>query len=211
VKEIVVYGAGGHASVVADAITACGDKVVGYVDDVNPERKCELFHGAPIIGGLDDLLGYRRIRNVEVAIGFGDCRARRQLHEVLSRNGIRLIAVIHPRAVVSAHAQISEGVYIGPNTVVETDCVVGACAIINCGANVCHGTTIGDYAAVCPGVSIGGNCHIGNTTWVGIGTTIIEKITIGESSYIGAGAAVVDNMPAKKKIYGVPARVVCEL
>ena len=210
-KSVIVYGAGGHASVVAEAIVASGDKVVGYVDDIHPERKGEVFRGVPILGGLDDLYKYLVVCNVEVAIGFGDCMSRMRLHKTLKKKAIRLTSVIHPRAVVSSHAKISEGVYIGPYAIVEADCIVGACSIINCGANVCHGTIVGDYASICPGVNIGGNCHIGNISWVGIGTTIIEGITIGEGCYIGAGSVVVGNMPVRKKIYGVPAKVVCDV
>jgi len=207
-KKIIVFGAGGHARVVADAIRACGDEVFGFADTVTPERKGQIFYGAKIIGGFDDLIELAITNQVEVAIGFGQCTSRYSFVQELKQHNIALGTVIHPRAIVSTTAQLSEGVYVGPNVVIEASCRIGEGTIVNCGAAICHECVIGQAVAVCPGVRIGGRTSVGDKTWLGIGATIIDKIIIGAGCYVGGGAVVVSNMPAGVLSVGVPARVV---
>lgn len=207
-RKIIIFGAGGHAMVVADAVHACGDKVVGYVDAVASERKGQIFNGAPIVGGFEDLLSHVEGLNIGVALGFGDCAERYLLTRNLSKHNIQLVTVVHPQAFVSRSADISRGVYIGPQVVVEAQSRIGEGAIINCGACICHECHIGNAVTVCPGVMVGGRSVIGDKTWLGIGSTVIDKITIGSSCFIGAGAAVVEDLPDKVLAVGVPARII---
>jgi acetyltransferase EpsM len=207
-KSIVIYGAGGHALVVADAVRSSGDKVVGFLDDISPERKGSSIHGIPILGGYEELLQLTWRQNVEVALGFGHCHARKKLILELKKQGIKPATVIHPDSTVSPSAYINQGAYIGPRVTIEADCRIGVATIINCGSEVCHETKIGDYSAICPGVHIGGQSGIGKRVWVGIGSTIIDKIQVGDGCYIGAGSVVVDHLPSNKKCYGVPARII---
>jgi sugar O-acyltransferase (sialic acid O-acetyltransferase NeuD family) len=206
-KKIVVFGAGGHARVVADAIRACGEEVFGFVDTVAPERKGQPFSNGIIIGGFSDLVKLADTDEVEVGIGFGQCAARYSLIQELKQHEIVLRTIIHPRAIVSPSAQLSAGVYVGPNAVIEADCLIGEGSIINCGAITCHECEIGQAVAVCPGVMVGGKSCIGNKTWLGIGATVIDKITIGSGCIVAAGAVVVSNMPADVLICGVPAKI----
>jgi len=210
-RNIIVFGAGGHALVVADAVQACGGAVVGYVDTIAPERKGQLFNGAPIVGGLDDVLSYVAGSNIGVAFGFGDCAARYALMRNLSEHNIELVTVVHPAAVVSRSAEIGRGVYIGPQAVVEAQARIGEGAIINCGACVCHECRIGSAVTVCPGVVMGGKTSVGDQTWLGIGATLIDKVSVGSGCFIGAGAAVVADLPDGVLAVGVPARVVRKL
>jgi sugar O-acyltransferase (sialic acid O-acetyltransferase NeuD family) len=206
-NRVIIVGAGGHALVVADAVRASGDDVVGFVDMVAPQRKGELFCGSPIIGCLDDFYTLPESEKLFVAFGFGHCMARYRLMGELNTHNVQLHTVIHPRAFVSPSARIGHGVYIGPNAVVEAQCDIGAGTIINNGVCVCHGSSIGCAVAICPGVMIGGQTIIGDKTWLGIGSTCIDKIRIGDNSFIGAGSVVVSNMPENCFAIGVPARV----
>lgn len=207
-KKIVIFGAGGHASVAADAIRACGEEVFGFVDTVAPERKGQTFSDGIIIGGFNDLVQLANNDEIEVAIGFGQCLARYSFVQELKQHKIALRMIIHPRATISPSAQLSPGVYVGPNAVIEAGCRIGEGSIINCGACICHESEIGQAVAVCPGVMMGGKSRIGNKTWLGIGATVIDKITIGSGCIVAAGAVVVSNMPDDVLICGVPAKVV---
>lgn len=207
-KKIIVFGAGGHARVVADAIRACGEEVFGFADEVSPERKGQIFEGARVIGGFEELLKLADDNDVEVVIGFGQCAARYSFVQELKRHSLFLRTIIHPRATISPSAQLSAGVYVGPNVVIEADCHIGEASIINCGANICHECVIGHAVAVCPGVMVGGKSRIGDKTWLGIGSTVIDKITVGAGCFVGAGAVVVSNVPDGVLVCGVPAKIV---
>lgn len=210
-RDIIIFGAGGHALVVADAVRACGDAVAGYVDTVSPERKGQLLDGAPIVGGLEELLAEVAGSGVGVAFGFGDCAARYALTRQLSEHNIELLTVIHPAASVSRSAEIGRGGYVGPQAVVEAQSRIGEGVIVNCGACVCHECSIGSAVTVCPGVMIGGKTRVGDRTWLGIGATLIDKVSVGAGCFIGAGAVVVSDLPDGVLAVGVPARVVRKL
>src|SRR5437667_3209268 len=55
-QKLVIWGASGHALVVADAVRLSGEyEIVGFIDDVNPERAGAQFGGATILGAREQL------------------------------------------------------------------------------------------------------------------------------------------------------------
>jgi FlaA1/EpsC-like NDP-sugar epimerase len=55
---IVIWGAGGHATVVTEILEMSGRwSIVGYLDEVNPGRWGTTFDGYPILGGREALQG----------------------------------------------------------------------------------------------------------------------------------------------------------
>ena len=51
-EAVVLWGASGHARVVADIVELVGAfEIVGFLDNVNPDRKGEPFCGASVLGG----------------------------------------------------------------------------------------------------------------------------------------------------------------
>ena len=55
-KKLVVWGASGHALVVADAVRLAGEyEIAGFLDDLHPGRHGEQFCGALVLGGVEML------------------------------------------------------------------------------------------------------------------------------------------------------------
>jgi UDP-N-acetylbacillosamine N-acetyltransferase len=210
-NRILVWGSGGHALVVADALLSTGEDFFGFVDTVNVGRSEERLMDRPIFVTLEDAVRGCRGESMEIAIGFGHCAARDRLIDELDTQGVGLKTVIHKSAVVSNTALMGRGVYLGPNTVVEAKAVIGDGVIVNAASVICHESIIERAVAVCPNVVIGGKTKIGVMCWVGIGSTLIDKICIGKCSYIGAGSSVVNDLPEHVLAYGVPARVIREI
>ena len=77
---------------------------------------------------------------------------------------------------------------------------------MNTGAIIEHDCIIGDFANICPGVSMAGHTKIGRKSFLGIGSTIMDDITVGEESVVGAGAVVIRNVPDRVVVAGVPAK-----
>jgi UDP-N-acetylbacillosamine N-acetyltransferase len=207
-RKVVIWGVGGHALVVADAIRSKGEEVYGFIDTVHVERAGEQFSGLTIWGSLEEAVRVCHHESLDIAIGFGHCAARSRLIKCVDDLGLALKTVIHANAILSATATIGRGAYIAPNAIVEAKCLIGDGAIVNAAAVVCHECIIGEAVSVCPGVKVGGKSTIGRMSWIGIGSTIIDKVCIGERTYIGAGSVVVQDMPDQSMAYGVPARVV---
>ncbi len=206
---LVVWGAGGHALVVADIIRLQAEyKIIGFLDDVNPERRGTPFCGARILGGMDELDGLRRKGIAAAIVGVGDCEARLRLSAVLRARGFSLIAAVHPAATVARDVRIGSGTVVAPGAVINPGSVIGESVIINTCSSVDHECVIEDGVHIGPGVSLGGSVFVGRGAWVGIGVTVVDHVRIGPGTVIGAGAVVTDDIPSGVVAYGVPARAV---
>ena len=205
---IVIWGASGHALVVSNIANLCGQyEIVGFVDEVNPGRKGELFAGKRILGGCEVMSLLKQERIQHVLLGFGHCSRRVSLAGLLKRNDFQILTLVHPDAVISDKDAIGEGTVVLAGVIIDPGCKIGRYAIINNSSVICHDSIVDDGVHICPGVSIGGNVHIGLCSWIGIGSCIIERVDIGPRSYIGAGSVVIKDIPADSLAYGNPARV----
>lgn len=189
-SKIVIFGAGGHAHVIADIIRAEGHEVIAFLDDESSKEDCS--------GPISD---YQKYLDYQFVIGIGDAKKR----EKLSRLPLKWHTAIHPSAIISPSVSIGEGTVIMPKAVINARSVIGKHCIINTGSNVEHDCHIGDFSHVSVGVNIGGTVSAGKFVWVGIGSTIINNVSICDNVLIGAGAVVVKSIKEGGIYYGVPA------
>lgn len=192
-KKIVIFGAGGHAHVIADIIRAEGNQVVAFLDD---DSKQEDRYGP--------ISDYTKFQDCEFIIGIGNANVREQL----SKLNLKWHIAVHPSAVISPSASIQEGTCVMPLAVINARSKIGKHCIINTGAIVEHDNEIGNYSHISVGANLGGTVKIGKKTWVGIGSTVKNNINICDCAFIGAGAVVVKDInecgiyigtPSKKK------------
>jgi acetyltransferase EpsM len=203
---LAIWGASGHAMVVADIVRLQGVyRIVGFLDDFNAGRQGDDFCGASILGGREQLERLRGQGVKHVLLGFGNCKARLDLTGFLRAQGFSLPVAVHPRAIVA------EGVVLGPGTVIAAGAVVnpgarlGSSVIVNTSASVDHECIVSDAAHICPGVHLGGRVEVGRATQIGIGATVVDRVRVGAGSLVGAGAVVVRDIPDCVVAYGVPA------
>ncbi|CAN5820436.1 MAG: acetyltransferase [Gemmatimonadetes bacterium] len=211
-ESVLIWGAGGHARVVADIIRLEGRyRIAGFLDDVSRERDETQFCQAPLFLGseaLDALFG-EGVRRIILA--FGDCEARLQRAQIARERGFLLITAVHPGAVIAPDARVGEGTIVAPGAVVAPAVILGENVIINTCASVDHESVVEDGAHVSVGVRLGGRVRVGRAAFVGMGTTVLPNVQIGEGALVGAGAVVVNDIPARTVAYGVPARVKSEI
>ena len=181
---------------------------MGFIDNVNPERKGDEFCGKKILGGKKIIPSLITKEINHILLGFGDCKVKIELTPWLFSLGFKLPIAIHPKAAVSKGVVIGPGTVIVAGAIVNTATEIGRNVIINTSASVDHECTIGDSVHIGPGSNLGGRVTIGQATHIGIGSTIIDKITIGSGSVIGAGSVVVEDIPDNVIAYGVPARII---
>jgi acetyltransferase EpsM len=206
---LLIWGAAGHARVVADIIRLRAEyNIVGFLDNINPERRGTTFCGAPILGSVEELDHLKQQGIEHIILGFGNCTARLQLAEVVRSKGFRLVNAIHPQAIVASDVSIGAGSVIAAGAVVNPATQIGEHVIINTGACVDHDGVIADGCHISPGVRLGGHVTIDRASWIGIGATVIDHLQIGANTLIGAGSVVVNDIPDNVVAYGVPARIV---
>jgi acetyltransferase EpsM len=207
-NRLVIWGAGGHAKVVADVVRQQGGwEIVGFIDDANPERRHEPFCASTILGGRERLEDLHREGVRHALLAFGHCMTRLEHTHLLHRLGYQLPVAIHPRATIASDVTIGAGTVVAAGAVINPGASVGQSVIINTLAGVDHDCRIGDAAHVCPGVRLAGNVTVGTAAWIGIGATVVQNVKIGDRVTIGAGAVVLHDIPAGAVAYGVPAKV----
>ena len=207
--KLVIWGASGHARVVADILRLAGQfEIVGLLDDVDPKHRVSPIADLMVLGDGTKLDELKRSGVTHVLVAIGDCSARSRLAELARNKGLQLARAVHPQAVIAHDAQVGEGTVIAAGAVVNSGANIGANVIINTGATVDHECNIAAGAHIGPGVRLGGRVAVGEGTWIGIGATVIDRIQIGAYTIIGAGAVVTKEIPANVVAYGVPARVI---
>lgn len=208
-SKLLIWGAGGHGRVVADAV-ACGGQfeLVGWLDDVHPERAGQIFEGAPILGGVECLPDFRAQGIGWLVVAVGQCAARARLAASAVEQGWKLAAVVHPAASVARSAFVGVGSFVAAGAVVAPGVRLGHNVIINHGATVDHDCDVAEAAHVCPGAHLAGNVRLGERVWIGIGASITEGISVGADTVVGAGSVVIRDLPARVVAFGNPARIV---
>lgn len=199
-RPLVVYGAGDHGRVVAEAAAAAGWCVLGFLDD-GAVNASELPW--PLLE-MDD----PQVREAAFIVGIGDNAARRRCLRRLDEAGRSVTSVIHPHASVSASARVhaGAGAFVGPCAVVHSGAELHSGAIVNSSAIVEHHCRVGRCAHLAPGAVLGGNVSIGAETLVGLNATVLPRCVVGSQCTIGAGAVVTRTLDDGVTVMGVPAR-----
>ncbi len=190
---MIIYGASGHAKVVADILECAGVKI-DYVVDDNQQ--------------IGTLLGYDVKRDCghydEAIVCIGNAAIRKAIVERLDVKHWR--CAIHPKAVVSQYANIGEGTVVMAGAVINAGAQIGKHCIINTGATIDHDVVLRDYVHVAPGAHLSGSVLVGEGTWIGVGSCVKQGTRIGEWTLIGAGSVVVKDIPDNVKAFGCPCR-----
>jgi sugar O-acyltransferase (sialic acid O-acetyltransferase NeuD family) len=207
-KKVILLGGGGHAKCVIDAMRLLRILEPAGVLDL-ASRKGDTVLGVKITGSDADLpaLYKRGLRLAFVALGStGDPARRIALWELAEKAGFKFPSVIHPSAMVSDHARLGQGTYIGPGAIVNAGAAIGDGCIVNSGAIVEHDCRLGNFVHVAPGVVLSAGVTVGDRSHIGTGTCTAHYLTIGEDTVVGAGSVVVKDLPAKAVCLGSPAK-----
>jgi acetyltransferase EpsM len=207
-RRLVIAGWGEHARVVADAASAAGWEIVGWV---GPERDARAEGGAPPWLGPDDSLAVRYRDESPgdrpaLVIAFGGTPSARRMAARALGEACPWASVVHPTAWVSPSASIGSGAVILAGAIVNSGARVGAHAIVNSGAIVEHDVVVGDFSHVAPGAAIGGGARVGDDTFIGLNAAVRDHVRIGDRVLVGMGATVVSDQPDGVTVTGTPAK-----
>lgn len=202
--RLVVYGAGGHARVVAELAESLGYEVLGWLDE-----KIEtgaLRADRRVLGSVSWLRGLDA--PTVVALGIGDNHIRAETYEAALAVGGLFPALVHPRATVSPSARLGAGCVVMAGAVINAGAQLEDGVVVNTGAVVEHDCHVGRFAHISPNATLTGGVKLGALSQLGAGATAAPGVTIGANTLVGAGAVVVKNLDSGVIAYGVPARVV---
>ena len=196
-EEIVVLGAGGHATVVVSTALDAGFDIVAAYDDDPATHGLDVL-GVPVVGVIGAAHGAAR-----AVVAIGDNPARTA---VLSRIDIPWATIVHPTAIVASGVEIGVGSVVFAGGVLQAGTVIGDHTIVNTCATIDHHCSIGRVVHVGPGVTVCGNVTIGDGALIGAGATLAPGVRVGSDAVVGAGSVVIDDVGAGEVVAGVPAR-----
>jgi sugar O-acyltransferase (sialic acid O-acetyltransferase NeuD family) len=203
-KRLAILGASGHGKVLADAAEQCGWPSISFFDDAWPGLQT---NGPWAVEGNTEALLDRLMDFDGVIVAIGNNRTRAVKQAELVASGGKMATIIHPSAMVSAHATVGVGSVVFANAAVNACATVGAGVIVNTGAVVEHDCVVGDFAHISPNGVLSGGVALGSLVWVGSCASVKQLIAIGEASVVGMGAVVTKDVPPGVTVVGNPAKV----
>lgn len=212
-KEIYALGVGHNTPVLLDLAIGCGYTIAGLYH-YNNERTGEIDHGFEILGSFDDLWQTGSLEGKQFLLTMGDLDVREKLADRIIAMGGELPSLIHPSAVISTFAKISNiGVCIFPFVFVQSDSVVGDNTVILSHVNVSHNTTISKNCFIAGSAVVGAYTEVEEHVFIGQGALTIsgKSNIIGHHSYVGAGALITKPVEPYTVVAGFPAKVIKEI
>lgn len=203
-RQLVIFGAGGHAVSVANVALSAGYQIKHFVDKY---KKGSDLLGYSIIGEIAEL---DSIQVFCFAIAVGDNAARERIYnDLIARSGnLYFPVLVHSSAVVSYFCELKDGTVVMPKAVIGPNSKVGKFCLINTNASIDHDCVMLDYSSLGPAATTGGNVRIGLRSAVSIGAIIKHGLTIGDDSVVGANSYLNKDLPNRQVAYGSPAKQV---
>jgi sugar O-acyltransferase (sialic acid O-acetyltransferase NeuD family) len=205
--DLIVIGAGGHARVCADLLLLTGRRLIGFTD-CDELRRATQVYGIDVLG-TDRVLESYSPATVMLVNGIGsvgDPKQRRGAHERLSAAGWSFETLVHPSAIVSTRASLSQGAQVMAGAVVQAGAQLGIGCIVNTRASIDHDCVIGAHTHIAPGATLSGGVRIGESCHVGTGAVLIQGVSLGDGTVVAAGAVVTRSHAGNSLLMGVPAR-----
>jgi sugar O-acyltransferase (sialic acid O-acetyltransferase NeuD family) len=172
-----------------------------FLDD---DESIKTSMGLEVIGKTADAFTYKDEADFFVAIGNNAVRERVQVK--LIEQGLNVLSLIHPSAVIGTDVEIGIGTAVMAGVVINSSTRIGKGCIINTSASLDHDNVIEDYVHISPGVNIAGTVKVGKGSWIGIGSVVSNNVNICSGCKVGAGAVVVKDITEPGTYVGIPVR-----
>ena len=202
IEPIALIGAGGHGRVVYDAIVEAMTTSPVVVYDDRIELAGRSFLDTHVIAPVPSLASLP----VRVHVAIGANAARRIIGNRMLAAGKELVAVTHPRALISSRASMGAGTFVAAGAVIGPAGRIGKGTIVNHSAVVDHDCEIGEWVHIAPNATLGGTVRVHSGAFIGAGAVVLPGIEIGQDAVVGAGAVVIRPVEAGGVVGGNPAR-----
>lgn len=189
IKELLIYGNGGHAKVVADIARLNGYNKIRFIDDSSNNLKFS-----------------ENLPRIDIIIAIGNNKIREFLQNKVLNLGFNVISLIHPSAIISPSAKIARGAVIMPLAIINADAKIEDGVIINSSSVIEHDCICLSFSHISPSATLAGGIKIGKRTQIGANSVIKECIKICDDVLIGAGSVVVNDIEESGIYAGNPAK-----
>ncbi|MCL1627270.1 serine O-acetyltransferase [Roseibaca sp. V10] len=140
--------------------------------------------------------------------GFQAVQAYRISHWLCQKGRTDFASLIQMRVSECFGVDIHPGARIGKGIMIDHahSIVIGETAVVGDNVSMLHSVTLGGTGKE------DGDRHpkIGNGVLIGAGAKVLGNIRVGDCARIAAGSVVLEDVPPRKTVAGVPARIVGE-
>ncbi len=213
-KRIIIIGAGGLAREIEWLIrdinrTGAHYDFTGYVvsdmSKIGPHDTLDQLRG-----DYDWLV--RNARSIDaVTIGIGTPALRLKVANEVKQilPSLEWPALVHPSAILDTEsARIADGAQICANVTGTVNLTIGSFSLCNLSCTLGHEAVIGKGCVINPGANISGGVSLGDCVLVGTGAQVLQYVKVGARTIIGSGAVVTKDVPNDVTVVGVPAKAV---
>lgn len=204
-RAFVIWGCGGQANVLLDAVAAAGFEIAAIVSDGGETG----FAGKKVTTWNNLLSTYdgRPPTSWSCAVAIGGALGAVRLDRLarMAKAGLAPVSLVHPTASILSGTTLGNGCQILVRAVIGVNSTIGDGVIINSGAIVDHDCTIGRGCHVGPGAVVLGRVSVGERCFFGANSTILPDLTIAADVTIGAGSVVTRDLLEIGTYVGSPA------
>ena len=186
--NLFIYGAGGHAKVIAESALKLRDVSNIYFVDDNTQNQNFIKKYSNFLLIPESKIP-RNLTDAYAIVGIGDNQIRKDVAGRCMQ--IPFISILNPSSIISDSANILTGSYIGAGAIINAD---------SCVSDHVSFSHIGPGSTLAGGVKVGSNCFIGG------GAFVNPNISITNDVVIGSGSLVVDNIQESGTYIGSPIR-----
>lgn len=207
-RKVVIFGSSGHAKVVLDIIESNNNyELIGFIDKFIPKDTSVLNY--KVIG--DELLLPKLMQKYKFnkgIVGIGNNFVRSKVVNLVKNIApdFQFINCIHNSANISKHCKFGEGNVVMPGVSINASSIISDHCILNTNSSLDHDCKMDKFSCLAPNSAVGGNCVIGEYSYVGIGASIFQGVSIDQNCIIGGGSILNKNAKADSTYYGIPAK-----
>ena len=194
-KNILIFGAGGHAKSCIDLVTTSTKFKINYIFGLRKELGNKIL-SFKVNKYVDDIKNVKKKHQYAI-IGIGQIKSSKKriyYFDLVKKEGFILPVIISVKSYVSQYSEIDEGTLIFNNVVIGPETKIGKNCIINNHSLVDHDVKIGNHVHVSTGARINGGVIIESGSFIGSGAVIKEGVSIGKNCIIGAGLLIKKNL-----------------
>lgn len=205
--KLGIFGAGGHAKVVADTVVRQNQYTLhGYYDDHAERHGDDFYLNLPIHGNFQTLLDDLTRGTLHAAfVAIGNNAVRTQLGDQILAAGHTLATLIDPTAILSPSVQLGVGSLVVAGAILNADTRIAQHVIVNTGASIDHDCIIARGVHIAPHATLCGGVRVGAHSLVGAGATMIPGTALPEESVLGAGSTLTTQANTLGVYVGSPA------
>lgn len=190
--KLALFGNGGHAREVASQIDK---EITFFVDDKFSDS---------IVKPISKF----NPNEYMIMIAVADSQKRAEIVNRLPIN-TKFFSFVHPSVIIlDKNISIGVGSFIGANSILTTNIIMGNHSILVRGNQIGHDCVIGDYFSMMPGAILSGNVVLNDQVFMGTNSSIVEKTTVSNNVIIGLNSGVISDIKLPGTYVGTPARII---